>query len=226
MAAAPTSPHAARYRGRVSDDPADARLQSPVFLRNGPPLLVALAPWFAGRAGPVLEIGAGTGQHAAAFRLGFPALDWIASDPDPDHRASVAAWAAAAGLSPRPVLDLDAASDWAGTAEVAACGPLAAVVAMNVIHIAPPAVAEGIVRGAGRALGPHGLLVFYGPFRENGAHTGEGNRRFDEGLRAENPAWGVRDAGEITDRAKAAGLSPAALIAMPADNRLLIFRRA
>jgi delta-aminolevulinic acid dehydratase/porphobilinogen synthase len=66
---------------------------------------------------------------------------------------------------------------------------------------------------------------FYGPFRENGVHTGEGNRRFDEGLRAENPEWGVRDVADIADMAKAAGLSPAALIAMPANNRLLMFRR-
>jgi SAM-dependent methyltransferase len=225
MAAAPTTPHSARYRGRVSDDPADARLHSPVFPRNSPPLLVTLAPWFAGRTGPVLEIGSGTGQHAAAFRLGFPGLDWIASDPDAGHRASVAAWAAEAGLPARPVLDLDAAADWAGAPEVASLGPLAAVVSMNVIHIAPIAVAEGIVRGAGRALAPQGLLVFYGPFRENGVHTGDGNRRFDEGLRAENPAWGVRDVAEVAEMAKAAGLSPAALIAMPANNRLLIFRR-
>jgi SAM-dependent methyltransferase len=225
MAAAPTTPHTARYRGRVSDDPADARLHSPVFLRNSAPLLVTLAPWFAGRAGPALEIGAGTGQHAAAFRLGFPGLDWIASDPDPSHRASVAAWATEAGLPERPVLDIDAATDWAGSAEVAALGPLTAVVSMNVIHIAPIAVTEGIVRGAGRALAPEGLLVFYGPFRENGVHTGEGNRRFDEGLRAENREWGVRDVADISDMAKAAGLSPAALIAMPANNRLLIFRR-
>jgi SAM-dependent methyltransferase len=225
MAAAPTTPHSARYLGRVSDDPADARLQSPVFLRNSPPLLVALTPWFAGRVGPVLEIGSGTGQHAAAFRLGFPGLDWIASDPDADHRASIAAWAEAAGLPPRHVPDVDAGSDWPADPAVAAAGPLAAVVSINVIHIAPFAVTEGIVRGAGWTLGPQGLLVFYGPFRERGAHTGEGNRRFDEGLRAENPDWGVRDADEIADMARAAGLSPAARIVMPADNRLLIFRR-
>jgi hypothetical protein len=225
MAADPTTPHSARYRGRVSDDPADARLHSPVFLRNGPPLLVTLAPWFAGRTGPVLEIGAGTGQHATAFRLGFPSLDWIASDPDPLHRASVAAWAAAAGLPERPVPDLDAAADWAEAPEVAALGPLSAVVSMNVIHIAPLAVAEGIVRGAGKALASQGLLVFYGPFREQGRHTGEGNRRFDTGLRAENPDWGLRDVEGIAEMARAAGLSPAALIAMPANNRLLLFRR-
>jgi hypothetical protein len=226
MAAAPTTTHAARYRGRVSDDPADARLHSPVFLRNSPPLLVALAPWFSGRSGPVLEIGAGTGQHAGAFRLGFPGLDWIASDPDADHRASVAAWADTLGLPPRPVLDVDAASDWAAASDVAALGPLAAVVSMNVIHIAPVAVAEGIVRGAGRTLAANGLLVFYGPLLENGRHTGEGNRLFDAGLRAENPDWGLRDTSMIRDLAEAAGLSLAALLGMPANNRLLIFRKA
>ena len=68
--------------------------------------------------------------------------------------------------------------------------------------------------------------VVRGGDREDGAHTGEGNRRFDEGLRAENPAWGVRDTAEIGAMAAAAGLSPAARVAMPANNRLLIFRRA
>jgi SAM-dependent methyltransferase len=221
----PSSPHMARYRGRVGDDPADMRLVSPVFDRNAPPLLVALAPSLSGMSGPVVEIGSGTGQHAAAFRLGFPALDWIATDPDAAHRASCDAWAAHLGLPPRPALALDASRDWAAEAGIRALGALSAVVSMNVIHIAPIAVARGIVAGAGKALGPRGLLVFYGPFREGGRNTGEGNRRFDEGLRAENPDWGLRDVDEVTDMARAAGLSPAALIAMPANNRLLIFRR-
>jgi SAM-dependent methyltransferase len=225
MGARPSSAHAARYRGRVSDDPADLRLQSPVFLRNMPPLLVALSPWFAGLTGPVLEIGSGTGQHAAAFRLGFPGLDWIASDPDPDHRASIAAWAETLGLPPAPVLDLDASVDWAARDDLRGAGPLAAVVSMNVIHIAPVSVLHGIVRGAGTALDRHGLLVFYGPFREQGAHVGDGNRRFDEALRAEDPTWGLRDLEEVAAHAKAAGLEPPAVIAMPANNRLVIFRR-
>ncbi len=225
MATAPTTPHMARYRSRLTDDPSDERLFSPVFPRNSPPLLVALAPWFGGRTGPVLEIGSGTGQHAGAFRLAFPGLDWIASDPDADHRASARAWARELKLPDREPLDIDAASDWAARADIRALGPLTAVVSMNVIHIAPFAVARGIVRGAGAALAPQGLLAFYGPFRENGRHTGEGNRAFDEGLRAENPEWGVRDIAEIGELADAAGLGHAATLAMPANNRLLIFRK-
>ncbi|MEL6285883.1 MAG: DUF938 domain-containing protein, partial [Pseudomonadota bacterium] len=45
----------------------------------------------------------------------------------------------------------------------------------NVIHIAPWSVAEGMVAGAGQALLPGGRLVLYGPFKEGGQHTGEGN---------------------------------------------------
>lgn len=226
MGGTPSSAHAARYRVRAGDDPADARLVSPVFERNAPPLLVALAPWFAGRTGAVVEIGSGTGQHATAFRLGFPALDWVASDPDPAHRASCDGWAAHVGLPPRPALDLDAGGEWWSHTTVRDRAPLSAVVSINVIHIAPIHVAHGIVAGAGHRLASQGLLVFYGPFREGGRYIGEGNRRFDRGLRAENPDWGLRDVEDITEIARtAAGLEPAARIPMPANNLLAIFRR-
>jgi len=214
-----------QYRTRLTDHPSDERLSSPVFQRNSPPLLVALAPWFGGRTGPVLEIGSGTGQHAAAFRLAFPGLDWVASDPDEGHRASIRAWARDSKLPVREPLEVDAASDWSAREDIMALAPLAGVVSMNVIHITPFTVARGIVRGAGAALEPGGILVLYGPFRENGRHIGEGNRAFDAGLRAENADWGVRDVVEITDLAYENGLEAAATLAMPANNRLLVFRK-
>lgn len=220
--AAPEGPGAASFSRPLDAD--DGRLLAPSAVRNGPPLVAALARWFAGRTGPVLEIGSGTGQHAAAFRLAFPDLHWIASDPAPENRASIRAWARFSGLPETEPLDLDAAGDWPARPEIEAHGPLTAVVSMNVIHISPFAVAQGIVRGAGRALGPGGLLVFYGPFRENGRHTGDGNARFDAGLRARDPAWGIRDTAEIGALADAAGLSFAAFEVMPANNRLLVFR--
>lgn len=173
----------------------------------------------------MLEIGAGTGQHAGAFELAFPGLDWWPSDPDPDHRASIAAWRRHLRLFERAALDLDAAGDWAGMREIAALGALTGVISLNVIHIAPPSVTLGIVAGAGRALAPGGLLIFYGPFRVNGAHIGESNAAFDAGLRAENPDWGLRDTADIARMAGAAGLDFALLQAMPANNRLLILRR-
>ncbi len=224
MAATPSSTHIARYHpGNAAGTP-DGRLFSHVYDRNGPPIIAALTPWLASRAGPVLEIGSGTGQHAGACALAFPSLDWQPSDPDPLHRASIAAWRAHLRLPPRAALDLDAASDWAG--QVTTLGPLSAIVSMNVIHIAPFSVATGIIAGAGATLAPGGLLIFYGPFNVAGRHIGDGNAAFDAGLRTENPDWGLRDTTELEELAQGAGLSFAALQAMPANNRLLVFSKS
>ena len=105
----PTSTHAAKYR----DKGADGRLHSGVFDRVCPPFLATVTPWLGRGPGTVLEIGCGTGQQAAASALAFPALRWIASDPDPVHRASAEEWARHMHAPAEPVLNIDAASDWA-----------------------------------------------------------------------------------------------------------------
>ncbi|MDH5797006.1 MAG: class I SAM-dependent methyltransferase [Paracoccaceae bacterium] len=215
----------AQYRQGSEQGFEDGRLFAPTFPRNSPPLISELAPWLNGRKGTVLEIGAGTGQHATAFALAFRGLDWWPSDPDPLHRASVEAWQKALGAPLRPAFDLDAATDWAALPEVEALAPLAAVLSMNVIHIAPFEVATGIVLGAGKALAQDGILILYGPFKENGAHTGAGNEAFDARLRSENPDWGIRDSTEIAALADQAGLRQVAFVSMPANNRLIIFQK-
>jgi SAM-dependent methyltransferase len=222
----PTSTHTPTFRPGAQDSVPDGRLFSPVFLRNAPPLIAALTRLIGDEAGPVLEIGAGTGQHAAAFALAFPALGWWPSDPDPVHRRSIAAWAAELRAPDRPPLALDAATDWASDPAVQALGPLTAVYAGNVTHIAPWTVTEGIVAGAGTALAPGGRLILYGPFRIDGAFIGDGNRAFDAGLRTDNPDWGLREIGEIDALARTAGLSPEVRMPMPANNLLAVWRRA
>lgn len=136
------------------------------------------------------------------------------------------AWAAHLRMTVPDPLALDAAEDWAARADVQALGPLDAVVSMNVIHISPIAVARGIAAGAGKTLAPGGLLIFYGPFKINGSHIGEGNVAFDARLRDENPDWGIRDSAEIEALGAKAGLSFATLTAMPANNRLLVLRKS
>ena len=202
----------------------DGRLRSPAFERNAEPIRAVLEKLI-GAEGAVLEIGSGTGQHAAHFAAAFPNHLWVPSDCQPDHLRSIAAWRRSAGVpNLSEPLELDATSDWAGRAEVVALRP-AAVFAANVIHIAPWAVAEGIVAGAGRVLEPGRPLVLYGPFRQDGRHVGEGNRRFDTALRAQDPAWGIRDSAEVAQIARSAGLGPPETHEMPANNRILVFRR-
>ena len=214
----------ARYSPQNTGIEPDGRLHSPNFGSNFEPIRDALRPLLEGRDGTVLEIGSGTGHHVAHYAREFSGLTWVPSDIYPEHRASIAAWGAALGCANlAPPLHLDAAEDWAGS--VRGHGPLAAVLCINVLHIAPWAVAEGVVRGAGQTLAPGAALILYGAFREGGRHTSEGNAGFDARLRADNPDWGVRDLDEVAALARAAGLGPAEITRMPNNNLLVAFRR-
>lgn len=215
MQAPPPDSIRSRY---VQDGHGDGRLFAPSAERNSRPIVAGLAPVLTERRGLVLEIGSGTGQHTVALADAFPLLDWQPSDPFEAHLESIGSWIRHAGApNIRDPIWLDAAENWPDL------GRLAGVFSANVIHITPWVVAEGIVRGAGKARA--GALIFYGPFREAGVHTGEGNVRFDAALRAEDPAWGVRDIDDIADLAARAGFGPPDVTPMPSDNRLVVFQR-
>src|SRR5579864_276976 len=76
----------------------DLRQRSPSAERNREPILAVLRRVLP-ETGVVLEIASGTGQHATHFAAALPGLDWQPSDPDPDARASIAAWTAHTGLA-------------------------------------------------------------------------------------------------------------------------------
>ena len=100
-----------------------------------------------------------------------------------------------------------------------------ALVAINMVHVSPWRVTQGLMAGAGRVLPSGGVLYLYGPYKENGAHTAPSNEAFDQDLRLRNPEWGVRDVGEVADLARAHGLDLVERVPMPANNLSLIFRR-
>ena len=103
---------------------------------------------------------------------------------------------------------------------------LTAIVCINVLHISPWSVSQNLIAGAGRHLREGGRLFVYGPFMRDGAHTAPSNAAFDAALKAENPDWGVRDVRDLNERADMAGLTPADITAMPANNLVLAFTRA
>jgi SAM-dependent methyltransferase len=221
MTVRPTSGHSANFRPDPNAKNSDGRLFSAVFDRNHPAILDAVDRFIGELSGPALEIGSGTGQHLAQLLLRFPNLQWVGSEPDEIHPTSIDAWASFQNAGTKPAINIDASSDW-GTGYAA---QFSAIISMNVIHIAPPSVLAGILAGASIALKPGGVLMFYGPFKEGGQHTGDGNRIFDERLRRDNPAWGLRDIDEINDQATRCGLKPSNLVEMPANNRLLVLTK-
>ena len=195
-------------------------LASPAVARNTGPILEVLKAHMPGR-GRVLEIAAGSGEHATAFAGALSGLDWTPSDPSAEARASIAAWATAAALpNLRPPLALDV-RDPATWPE----GSLQAVVCINMVHISPWTATGGLMALAGSRLAAGGLLVLYGPYREAEVPLAPSNAAFDESLKARDPAWGLRDRDEVVAAAKAEGLALTQRIEMPANNLILLLRR-
>jgi len=95
----------------------------------------------------------------------------------------------------------------------------------NMLHIAPWETCAALMHGSARHLAPGGVLVTYGPYLEGGVPTSAGNLAFDQSLRAQNPAWGIRLREDVEQVAAAAGLRLAARHAMPANNLLLVWCR-
>jgi len=188
--------------------------------RNREPILEVLRRALPA-TGLVLEIASGTGQHVVFFARALPALRWQPSDPSPAHQDSIRAWIAAEGTeNVAPPLPLDVERwPWPLTRADA-------ILNINMIHIAPWSAAEALFRGAARVLSPPAPLVLYGPFKRDGRHTAESNQRFDERLRGEDPRWGVRDVADVQALATAAGFAAPEIIAMPANNLSLVFRRS
>ncbi len=198
---------------------ADQPLYAPAVARNREPILAVLRRVLP-QQGLALEVASGSGEHAAYFAAALPALRWQPSDPDARALASIAAHCEAAALpNLLPPLVLDAqATDW----------PIAhadAVLCINMIHIAPWGTAEGLMAGAAGILPDDGVLYLYGPYQVDGRHTADSNRDFDAWLRAQDPAWGVRDLGDVTDLAARHGFALVETVAMPANNLSVVFRR-
>jgi len=102
-----------------------------------------------------------------------------------------------------------------------------AVFCCNMIHIAPWSAAEGLFAGSSRILSDAAPLILYGPFRRQGRHTAPSNHSFDDELRVRNSGWGVRCLEtEVIPLAEKSGFALDEVVAMPANNLTVIFRRA
>ena len=171
-------------------------------------------------SGAVLEIASGTGQHVVHFAKALRTLIWLPSEPDAGLRESIETRLRREALdNVRAPLNLDVRRrPWPVT-------EVDAIVCINMIHVAPWAATRALLEGAAEVLGDGGLLFLYGPYRRGGAHTAPSNAAFDARLRAENPAWGVRDLDAVEALGAQAGVFLDKVIEMPANNLSVVFRR-
>lgn len=191
----------------------------PATERNREPIFEVLSRVLPA-SGTLLEIASGTGEHAIWMAPRLPRLVWQTSDADPAMRESISAWIAESGATNvREPLALDVCA-WPWPVDNAD-----AIFCANMIHIAPWAACEGLLRGAGALLAEGAPLVLYGPFKLGGAHTAPSNETFDASLRQRDPRWGVRDLEAVTALAQTHGLRLDESLALPANNRAVVFRR-
>ncbi|AAZ95985.1 conserved hypothetical protein [Thiobacillus denitrificans ATCC 25259] len=186
-------------------------------VQNRAPILAVLREWFADRR-RVLEVGSGTGQHAVYFAPELPHLSWQTADVVA-HHAGIRQWLAdAAAPNALPPIALDVNDDSWHRARYDA------VFSANTLHIMSWPEVEKFFVGVGAVLEPGGVLAVYGPFNYGGTYTSESNARFDAWLKARDPASGVRDFEAIDALARAQGLRLERDVAMPANNRTLVWR--
>jgi len=206
---------------------APVKQHAPATQRNREPILELLRQVLPTR-GTVLEIAAGTGQHASYFAAALPQLVWQPTDTSPEALASIEAWRAEAGLpNLRPALPLDVTGTWP-------VGAVDAVYSANMVHISPWDCTLALLAGAAERLPAGGPLVLYGPYRRarvptaplHQAPTAPSNEAFDASLRARDPRWGLRELEEVLRQAQARGLELDRIEALPANNLAVVLRRS
>ena len=186
--------------------------------RNQAHIIEILKPLFADRS-HVLEIASGTGQHAVYFGQALPHLIWQTSELEENH-AGIRAWLAESVLDNvlQPVaLDVND-SHWP-------LDKVDAVFNANTVHIVSWQEVERMFENIGRVLEAGGILCLYGPFNYNGEYTSESNARFDDWLKGRDTKSGIRDFEAVNKLAEAQGLVLVQDEAMPANNRILAWKK-
>ena len=190
---------------------------SPACERNKAPILTILETALVHRDS-VLEIGSGTGQHAAYFSNAFPHLEWLPSDL-PQNLEGISLWRQEAGPNCLAPVGLDLLSD------ALQLPPADAIVCINTLHIVAWQGTHRLFRAAGKMLSPGQTIYLYGPYRYADRPLEPSNEQFDQWLKERDPASGIRNFEDLSQIAQEQGFALQTDLPMPANNRSLIFRR-
>jgi len=186
--------------------------------QNKEPILAILVDVFSAIKN-VLEIGSGTGQHAVYFAKKLPHVKWHTSDCKP-YLDGINMWLAEAQMSNiSPPFELDVSlSAWPKI-------NIDAVFTANSIHIMSLHDVENFMQGVGQLLSEKGRLLIYGPFNYNDMYTSESNARFDQWLKDRDPLSGIKDFEYIEQLAHDNNMQLVVDYEMPANNRILHFKK-
>jgi len=181
-------------------------------------ILAVLQRHFA-KAGRVLEIAGGTGQHAVHFASQLPWLQWQSTDvPGAVARLNLRVQTAELSNLP-PALPLDVTQqDWS-------LSGFDYLFSANSLHIMPQSAVVEFFRHLPAVLNAAAIVCVYGPFKYGGEFTTPSNAQFDLWLKGNDARSGIRDFETVQALAQGAGLTLLEDNAMPANNQLLVWRR-
>jgi hypothetical protein len=183
---------------------------------NKQPILEVLKRVLADKTN-LLEIGSGTGQHAAYFAPRLRHLEWHTSDM-PDKHLGISAWLEEVKINNlhHPLsFTIGASSAW----------PLNntdAVYTANTTHIMQPSESQLMMQLVANNLPIGGIFCQYGPYNFQGQYSSESNQSFDQHL-SEQGCGGIRDIDELALWAKP--LVIIETIPMPANNFILVWQK-
>lgn len=185
---------------------------------NKEPILAVLRDAFR-EAAFVLEIGSGTGQHAVHFARNLPHLTWQPADLA-GNLPGMKLWFGEANL---PNINEPVVLNVVDT--VWPVERADGVFSANTLHIMGEPEVECMFVGIESTLKRGGTLCIYGPFNYGGKYTSESNERFDAWLHEQNPESAIRGFEWVNSLAEKAGLKLVQDHEMPANNRLLEWRK-
>ncbi|WP_148864477.1 DUF938 domain-containing protein [Marinobacter fonticola] len=187
-------------------------------LRNQQPIAEALAPLL-DQPGRWLELGSGTGQHGVFLAQRHPHVVWQLSDVAA-AQPGLRAWQTDVGLPNLPVpRELDVACQTPPPEHYDG------VFTANTVHFVGWPVVKGLMSCASSVLEAGGWFAVYGPFNKNGQYTSQGNEALDAWLKSRDPASGIKDDTAVIELALSYDLAFDQDQAMPANNRMLFFRK-
>jgi len=169
--------------------------------------------------GEVLEIGSGTGQHGVFFTQHMQHLLWQPSDLLDQH-ASMQLWFDEVDHDRiKSPLELNVDDEIWSIAE------MDYVFTANTTHIISSEQTEKLFKHVGSCLKSGGIFAQYGPFNYNGKYTSESNARFDVWLKQRDPNSCIKHFELLEQLAEQNALQLVEDVEMPANNRILLWRK-